>query len=85
VAVAPDESPTVTATVNAPEARGIPAINPVVLAIVRPDGNPVADHVYGGPTPPVAASCVVYGTLICPDGSGDGGVISRPGGAMLSV
>jgi hypothetical protein len=54
----PPESLTVTVTLNAPDAVGVPEITPVAAAMLNPAGRPVADHVKEG-TPPVAATVVV--------------------------
>ena len=56
------ESFTVMLTVLGPLAVGVPLIVPVPASMLRPAGNPVADHVYGE-TPPVAATGALY---VCP-------------------
>jgi hypothetical protein len=48
-------SVTVTLTVAAPAALGVPLITPVARSIVNPAGRPVAVHVNGG-VPPVSAN-----------------------------
>lgn len=52
-AVGVELSVTVIVTEAAPAAVGVPVICPVEAFMVRPAGNPAADHEYGG-TPPVA-------------------------------
>jgi hypothetical protein len=50
----------------------------------RPDGIPVADHVYGG-TPPVAVSVWLKFCPAVAPGKGDGVVIARAAGVTTTV
>src|SRR5690606_4984193 len=52
-AVAPEESRTVTVTLDVPAVEGVPVMVPVDELIDRPAGRPVAEKVYGV-LPPVA-------------------------------
>ena len=67
LAVAPEESVTVTVKLKVPAAVGVPAKIPP-LARVRPTGRVPADIVqaYPAPVPPVAVNVVEYDTLTVP-------------------
>ena len=79
VAVPPTESVTVTVTENVPDAVGVPDMTPLAALIVKPAGNPVADHAYGV-VPPMAERVLLYATFFVPFGN-DAVVIE---GAALS-
>ena len=64
------ESVTVTTTVLAPAADGVPLITPVKESILSPAGIPVADQVYGT-VPPVAATVALYAVPAVPFGRGE--------------
>jgi hypothetical protein len=55
----PLESVTVIATAKVPTAVTVPEITPA-LDIDRPDGSPVADHVYVGFVPEAPSAVSVY-------------------------
>ena len=61
-------SVTVTTTVLVPAVFDVPLIAPLAGSMLRPEGRPVADHVYGV-VPPVAATVALYATPATPEGN----------------
>jgi len=61
------ESVTVTTTELDPADAGVPDIWPLLL-MLKPEGSPLADQVYGA-LPPVAATVVEYAAPAAPFGS----------------
>src|SRR5438045_3175527 len=66
VAVAPELSVNVKPMENVPATVGVPEMTPPAL-IVKPDGRPLADHVYGA-VPEVPATVALYATFCTPLG-----------------
>lgn len=64
-------------TANVPDAVGVPDMTPLPALIVKPEGNPVADHAYGA-VPPAAVTVVLgYGLLIVHAGNDAGPLTER--------
>ncbi len=75
---------TVTFTVLTPVAVGVPLILPVDASIASPDGNPVADHVYGV-APPLALTVALYAAPTLPSGRDVVVIVSGPDTVTVAV
>ena len=76
------ESVTVIFTVLVAAEFVVPLMAPLDGSILRPAGNPVADHVYGV-VPPVAATVALYAVPATPPGSGEVVVIDTVPAARM--